>query len=228
VRNRKEDRVLISKDVIINDALKARAFDISEGGMYLYTEEEFNRGAVVELSFDIDDSPVKVMAMVRHTQSGVGIGVRFIGLSREDSLRIKKLLQMSSHVSPSAVSGKKKVLLIDCDVRSRSVYKTRLLRDDFTVIEASNDSEAIKLLKDSKPDIVVIDLWMEGVDSFRILQLMHTDPALKMIPVMILSSRGVPGDAEKATALGAKDFRLKMTTTPVQLSGKIKELLGVG
>jgi CheY-like chemotaxis protein len=227
VRDRKEERVLISKDVIINDTLKAQAFDISEGGMYLHTQEEFNQGAIVELSFDIDNSPIKVMAMVRHIQSGVGIGVRFIGLSREDSLRIKKLLQMLSHVSPPAVYGKKKVLLVDCDARSRSVYKTRLLRDDFTVIEASNDLEAIKLLKNSRPDIVVLDFLMEGVDSFRILELMQMDPDLKIIPVLILSSRSIPADVEKATALSVKDFSLKMTTTPVQLSEKIKELLGV-
>jgi CheY-like chemotaxis protein len=227
VRDRKEERVLIAKAVIINDSLKAQAFDISEGGMYLHIQEEFNQGAIIELSFDVDDGPIKIKARIKHIQPGVGIGVKFIGLSNEDSARVKRLLQSLLHVPMAEITGRKRVLLIDNDLRSKSVYKTRLLRDGFTVIDASNEIEAIRLLRDSMPDIVVLDLRTEGIDGFNILQLMQTDPNLKMIPVLVMCSKSIPTDVEKATALGVKDFRLKMTTTPVQLSEKIKELLGV-
>lgn len=226
MRDRKVERVLIKKDVIINGSLKARVFDISEGGMYIYTQAEFNSGDLLELDFDVDGVPIKVKARVQHTQLGVGIGVKFSGLPHEDAMRIKKLLERLQHVSPVEVSGKKKVLLIDNDVRSKSVYKMRLLRDDFTVFEASNYLEAVKLLQESKPDIVVLDLWQEGMDGFNILQLMQINPDLKMVPVLILSTRSVPTDIEKAMALGAKDYLLKMTTTPIRLSEKIRTTLG--
>lgn len=226
MRDRKVERVLIKKDVIINGSLKAQAFDISEGGMYIHTEADFTPGSVIELRFDVDDEPVKVKARIQHTQLGVGIGVKFIGLPHEDAMRIKRLLEKLQHVSPVEVPGKKKVLLIDNDVRSKSVYKMRLLRDDFTVIEASNYPEAVKLLQDSKPDIVVLDIWQEGIDGFKILQLMQINPDLKMVPVLILSTRSVPTDVEKAMALGAKDYLLKMTTTPIKLSEKIRAISG--
>ena len=226
MRDRKVERVLIKKEVTINGSLKAQAFDISEGGMYIYTQAEFNSGDLLELDFDVDGVPIKVKARVQHTQLGVGIGVKFSGLSHEDSIRIKRLLERLQHVSPVEVSGKKKVLLIDNDVRSKSVYKMRLLRDDFTVFEASNYLEAVKLLQESKPDIVVLDLWQEGMDGLNILQLMQINPDLRIIPVLILSTRNVATDVEKAMALGAKDYLLKMTTTPIKLSEKIRGISG--
>jgi len=226
MRDRKVERVLIKKDVIINGSLKAQAFDISEGGMYIYTQAEFNSGDLLELDFDVDGVPIKVKARVQHTQLGVGIGVEFSGLSHEESMRIKRLLERLQHVSPVEASGKKKVLLIDNDVRSKSVYKMRLLRDGFTVFEASNYLEAVKLLQESKPDIVVLDLWQEGMDGFNILQLMQINPDLRIIPVLILSTRNVATDVEKAMALGAKDYLLKMTTTPIKLSEKIRAISG--
>lgn len=226
MRDRKVERVLIKKDVIINGSLKAQAFDISEGGMYIYTQAEFNSGDILELDFDVDGVPIKVKARVQHTQLGVGIGVKFSGLSHEESIRIKRLLERLQHVSPVEVSGKKKVLLIDNDVRSKSVYKMRLLRDDFTVFEASNYLEAVKLLQESKPDIVVLDLWQEGMDGLNILQMMQINPDLRIIPVLILSTRNVATDVEKAMALGAKDYLLKMTTTPIKLSEKIRAISG--
>jgi CheY-like chemotaxis protein len=226
MRDRKVERVLIKKDVIINGSLKAQAFDISEGGMYIYTQSEFNSGDLLDLDFDVDGVPIKVKARVQHTQLGVGIGVKFSGLSHEESIRIKRLLERLQHVSPVEVSGKKKVLLIDNDVRSKSVYKMRLLRDDFTVFEASNYLEAVKLLQESKPDIVVLDLWQEGMDGLNILQMMQINPDLRIIPVLILSTRNVATDVEKAMALGAKDYLLKMTTTPIKLSEKIRAISG--
>jgi len=226
MKNRKVERVSIKKDVIINGSLKAQAFDISEGGMYIYTQAEFMQGAILDLSFDVDEGPIKVKARVQHIQLGVGIGVKFSGLSHEELIRIKRLLERLQHLSPVEVSGKKKVLLIDNDVRSKSVYKMRLLRDDFAVFEASNYLEAVKLLQESKPDIVVLDLWQEGMDGFNILQLMQINPDLRIIPVLILSTRNVATDVEKAMVLGAKDYLLKMTTTPIKLSAKIRAISG--
>jgi CheY-like chemotaxis protein len=223
---RKVERVLINKDVLINERLQAHALDISEGGMYIHTEADFNPGSVIELRFDVDDELVKVKARIQHVQLGVGIGVKFIGLSHEDATRIKRLWEKLQHVSPVEVPGKKKVLLADYDPRSRAVYKMRLLQDDFTVIEASNGLEAFKLLQDSMPDIVVLDLRLKGIDGFKILQLMQMNPDLKAIPVLILSTRFAATDVEKAMALGVKDYLLKMTTTPTKLSEKIRAISG--
>lgn len=218
---REKKRVLIQESVLINGIIKANALDISEDGMYINTQAEFIPGAILELSFRLKDKDIKVKAIVQHIQQGIGMGVRFINLSPETYLIIKNFVDEAAEV---AMRPKERIiLLVDDSAQSRSIYRNKLTLDGFTVIEASDGIEALKHLQEKKPDLVILDLWMEGIDGFKLLQLMNLNPNLKNIPVIILSARSVPGDIQKAFALGARDFLPKMTTTPVKLSEKVKE-----
>lgn len=218
---REKKRVLIQEEVLINDIIKANALDISEKGMYINTQAEFLSGSVLELSLRLKDKDIKMKAIVQHIQPGIGMGVRFINLSPETYSIIRNFVEEAEEV---AVKSKERViLLVDDSAQSRSIYRNKLTLDGFTVIEASDGIEALKKLQEKKPDLVILDLWMEGIDGFKLLQLMNLNPDLKNIPVIILSARSVPSDIQKALALGAKDFLPKMTTTPVKLSEKVKE-----
>lgn len=218
---REKKRVLIQESVLINGIIRANALDLSEEGMYISTQAEFVTGVVLELSFRLKDKDLKVKAIVQHVQPGIGMGVRFLNLSPEVYSVIKSFVDEASEV---ALKPKERVvLLVDDSAQSRSIYRNKLALDGFTVIEASDGIEALKCLQERKPDLVILDLWMEGIDGFKLLQLMNLNPDLKGIPVIILSARSVPGDIQKAFALGAKDFLPKMTTTPVKLSERVKE-----
>lgn len=218
---REKKRVLIQESVLINGIIRANALDLSEEGMYISTQAEFVTGVVLELSFRLKDKDLKVKAIVQHVQPGIGMGVRFLNLSPEVYSVIKSFVDEASEV---ALKPKERVvLLVDDSAQSRSIYRNKLVLDGFTVIEASDGIEALKCLQERKPDLVILDLWMEGIDGFKLLQLMNLNPDLKGIPVIILSARSVPGDIQKAFALGAKDFLPKMTTTPVKLSERVKE-----
>lgn len=223
IEQRKKNRVLIQETVLINDIVKANALDISEEGMYIATQAEFVSGAVLELSFKLKDKDIKLKAHVQHVQPGIGMGVRFINLSPEVYLIIKNFVDEASEI---AIKPKERIiLLVDDSAQSRAIYRNKLTLDGFAVIEASDGIEALKKLQEIKPDLIILDLWMEGIDGFKLLQLLNLNPDLKNIPVIILSARSVPGDIQKAISLGAKDFLPKMTTTPVKLSEKVKEYL---
>lgn len=218
---REKKRVLIQESVLINGIIRANALDISEEGMYINTQAEFVSGAVLELSFRLRDKDLKLKARVQHVQPGIGMGVRFLNLSPETYSVIRNFVE---EVAEVAMKPRERViLLVDDSVQSRAIYRNKLTLDGFTVIEASDGIEALKGLQENKPDLVILDLWMEGIDGFKLLQLMNLNPDLKNIPVLILSARSVPGDIQKAFALGAKDFLPKMTTTPVKLSERVKE-----
>ena len=219
---RGKKRVLIQKELIINGIIKANALDISEIGMYINTQAEFLSGAILEISFDIDNAPIKVKAIVQHSHPGIGMGVKFINLSPENFVIIKKFIEQAEDVLTKKIE--RKILLVDDSAQSRAIYRNKLNLDGFTVIEASNGIEALKYMQEAKPDLVILDLWMEGLDGFKILQIMQLNPNLKGIPVIILSARSVPADIQKAIALGAKDYLPKMTTTPVKLAEKVKEI----
>lgn len=221
IEQREKKRVLIQETVLINNIIKANALDISEEGMYINTQAEFVSGAVLELSFKLKDKDIKLKARVQHVQPGIGMGVRFINLSPEVYLIIKNFVDEASEI---AIKPKERIiLLVDDSAQSRAIYRNKLTLDGFAVIEASDGIEALKKLQETKPDLIILDLWMEGIDGFKFLQLLNLNPDLKDIPVIILSARSVPEDIQKALSLGAKDFLPKMTTTPVKLSEKVKE-----
>lgn len=223
--SRAEKRVLIQKDVTINGIIKASALDISEGGMYVHTPADLIKGATLELIFEIGATPIKVKAIVQHTQPGIGIGVRFEKLTPEISRLINKFIQSA----PSLPEGggkesEKKILLVDDNVQSRTIYRNKLNLEGFIVIEASNGIEALKRIQETKLGLVILDLWMEGIDGFKILQHMKLTPQLKDIPVIVLSARSVPEDIQRAISLGAKEYLPKVITTPIMLAEKVKEI----
>lgn len=218
---REKKRVLIQESVLINGIIRANALDISEEGMYISTQAEFVTGAVIELSFKLMDRDLKIKGIVQHVQPGIGMGVMFLNLSPEAYSVIRSFVDEVAEVAMK--SRERVILLVDDSAQSRAIYRNKLTLDGFTVIEASDGIEALKSLQENKPDLVILDLWMEGIDGFKLLQLMNLNPDLKNIPVLILSARSVPGDIQKALALGAKDFLPKMTTTPLKLSERVKE-----
>ena len=99
------------------------------------------------------------------------------------------------------------------------------MSDGFTAVEARNGTEALKKLQETKFDLVILEIWTEGIDGFKILQLMKINPELRDIPVIVLSARSTPADLDKAMVLGAKDYLVKMVTSPVKLSEKVKSTL---
>lgn len=224
INDRRNRRISLSKDIIINDIIKGCILDISEGGLYIHTQAEFIPKAVLNLNFSIDNTPIKAKGFVQHIQPGVGIGIKFINLPQNISSQIKKILDCQ----PDTVvdySGKKKILLVDDNDQSRSIYKNKLLCEGFTVTEASSGIEAIKKLQESFFGLVILDLWMEGIDGFKVLQIMRNDPVLNSVPVIIFSARSTHEDLEKAFALGAKEYLVKMTTSPLKLVEKVKSIL---
>ncbi len=91
--DRRTKRALANKDVVINGVIKAEALDISIDGMYIYTQFSFISGTIFEVSFKIGEDTITTMARVQHAQPNVGIGVKFVELSAENSEKIKKYIE---------------------------------------------------------------------------------------------------------------------------------------
>ena len=221
--SREKKRVLIwEEDILVNGTSKANALDISEDGMYIVTESDLPSGTVLNMAFKIHEMPIKVKAIVQHSQPGIGMGVKFIDLTGDQILLIRRYVNHMKEIA--AKKAEKKVLLMDDDAQSRASFRSKLSLEGYIVIEATNGIETLKHLQDLSPDLVIMDLWMEGMDGFKILQLMQQDTELKDIPVIILSARTIPVDIHRATALGASECLSKTTTTPLNLVEKVREL----
>ncbi len=121
---------------------------------------------------------------------------------------------------------KNKVLVVDDEKMFQDIYKVKLLSEGFQVQRASNGAEAIKLLMEEPPDIVLLDLNMPVMDGFKVLQTIKADAKLSSIHVIVLSSRGNPDEIEKALNLGADGYLIKSTTKPNEVVKKVKEAVG--
>lgn len=118
-----------------------------------------------------------------------------------------------------------KVLLVEDSKAVQQMYRNKLTIEQFQVLTADDGMQAIKLLAQEKPDLVLLDLMMPVMDGFKVLQVIKTDPRLSNIPVLVFSAKGQPEEVEKALNLGAAGFIVKSTTKPNEVVEKIRTVL---
>jgi len=127
--------------------------------------------------------------------------------------------------SASSASGpKKKLLWVEDDKLIGTILAKKLISSNFDLFHAKNGEEALEALKQSIPDVIVVDLLLPGMNGFDILQHVHDDERLKHIPPMVLSNLSKPSDIERAQILGAKKFMVKATASLEQIGAAIREL----
>jgi two-component system response regulator (stage 0 sporulation protein F) len=90
-------------------------------------------------------------------------------------------------------AGRASVLVVDDDASIRRMMIAALKRsDDYEFLEAGNGREALELMRSDRPSAVVLDLMMPIMSGFDVLQERATDPALRSIPVIIVSANRAP------------------------------------
>ncbi len=118
-----------------------------------------------------------------------------------------------------------KILIIEDDKFLRELITQKLVKEDFEISEAVDGEEGIKKIKEEKPDLVLLDLILPGIDGFEVLSRMKKESTLAPIPVIILSNLGQKDDVEKGLKMGAVDYLIKAHFTPGEIIDKIKAAL---
>ena len=121
----------------------------------------------------------------------------------------------------------KNILIIEDDRFLRELIYQKLSNENFNVSEAVDGEEGIKKIKEEKPDLVLLDLILPGIDGFEVLSRAKQDPDEKInkIPIIILSNLGQKEDIEKGTKLGATDYLVKAHFTPGEIIEKVRTIL---
>lgn len=118
-----------------------------------------------------------------------------------------------------------KILLVEDSKAVQQMYRNKLTFEQYQVMTADNGMEAIKILSQEKPDIILLDLMMPIMDGYKVLQVIKTDPKLSGVPVLVFSAKGQPEEVEKALNLGAIGYIVKATTKPNEVIDKIRTIL---
>lgn len=99
-----------------------------------------------------------------------------------------------------------KILLAEDDMFFQNFYSRKLIEHGFQVYVAKDGVEALRLLQEAKPDIVLLDLIMPNKDGFDVLTEVAQHEELKKIPIVVFSTLGQEQDIEKAKSLGAAGY----------------------
>ncbi|MFA5858087.1 MAG: response regulator [Elusimicrobiota bacterium] len=113
-----------------------------------------------------------------------------------------------------------KVMVVDDEKNVVELLDFLLMKDGYEVINAFNGREAISLAAQQKPDLILLDIMMPGIDGYTVYNTLQQDPATNKIPVIILTAKGRMRDvfamAKNIVAYIEKPFDPKMLRESVR------------
>ncbi len=118
-----------------------------------------------------------------------------------------------------------RVLIVDDSPTDVQNLRAILQKAGHTVIEASSGHDVLDRVKLERPDIVIMDVVMPGVNGFQATRTLSKDAATSHIPIIVVSSKSQETDRVWALRQGAKEYMVKPVKEP-DLLGKISALLG--
>ena len=117
------------------------------------------------------------------------------------------------------------VLIIDDEIHIRRLIAQMLELAGYQVLEAASGPEALRLIKETRPDVITCDIFMPGMNGFDVLEALKSEPVTAEIPVIMLTALGQEKDTNRAMELGAADYVTKPFGT-TKLAETIEQQLG--
>jgi DNA-binding response OmpR family regulator len=101
------------------------------------------------------------------------------------------------------------ILAVDDDPAVLRIIEAQLTRHDFALKTATSGEEALRILRDMTPALLILDVMMDGISGYDLCHVVKRDPRLKDVPVIFLTSRGTPKDYKTGHELGAVIYMVK-------------------
>lgn len=117
------------------------------------------------------------------------------------------------------------ILIVEDDRFLRDLLQQKFTKEGFSIITAVDGEEGIKMTKEKKPLLVLLDIILPGIDGFEALRKIKSDPDTSSIPVVMLSNLGQKEDMDRAMKAGAEDFIVKAHFTPTEIISKSRDIL---
>lgn len=107
----------------------------------------------------------------------------------------------------------KKVLVIEDNALNMKLVRGLLSLEDYTMLEATDAETGIKMAMQHRPDLILMDIQLPGMDGLEATKIINTDDDLKGIPILALTSYAMQGDEEKAKQAGCSGYITKPIDT---------------
>lgn len=118
----------------------------------------------------------------------------------------------------------KRVLVVDDHEDNRQILRVLLASVNYIMIEAQDGETAVVTAQRDKPDLILMDIQLPGVDGYEATRRIKSNPELAHIPIIAVTSYALSGDEQRALAAGCSAYVAK-PYSPMQLLAKIQEYL---
>ena len=112
------------------------------------------------------------------------------------------------------------ILYVEDNIDNRTLVRRILLSEDYNLIEAVNAAECLKVLENTKPDLILMDINMPDMDGYTLTAKIKTTPGFERIPILALTANVMRGDKEKTLEAGCDGYIQK----PLDIDQLIKEV----
>lgn len=117
-----------------------------------------------------------------------------------------------------------KILVVEDDENLRQIYTRNLVRRNYTVETSSDGNEALNKLSEFKPDVILLDIMMPGLNGKEFLKFLKQSPRYKTIPVIMITGVSDINDIKTCLDNGAAGYILKGSSTD-EIDKKISVVL---
>ena len=107
----------------------------------------------------------------------------------------------------------KTILVVEDNKLNMKLVKGLIKIGNYRMLEAIDAESGIELIREHRPDLVLMDIQLPGMDGLSATKIIKEDPALKDIPVVALTSYAMQGDVEKALEAGCSGYIAKPIDT---------------
>ncbi len=118
-----------------------------------------------------------------------------------------------------------KIIVVEDDSFLSGLSVSRLQKEGYTVLSAVDGEQALKMVEENKPDLMLLDIIMPGINGFEVLRSLRANPEYKDMAIIIFSNLGQDHEIEEGKKLGADDFLIKAKFTLKEVVEKISTLL---
>lgn len=116
------------------------------------------------------------------------------------------------------------ILIVEDDHQTVKLIKFILEKDDYSTISAKDGEEGLQMARERKPDLIVLDLMLPGMDGYRVCEILKANPNTKEIPIIVLTALDTGPDFEKALEKKA-DWYITKPFEPQHLLKRVNYLI---
>jgi len=125
------------------------------------------------------------------------------------NLEIRRRPSVAGHTPPRERENAAPLVLLIDDSEDQIDFYELVLQDHYRVLQAGHGEKGLQLARTERPDVILCDLAMPGLDGWEVCRRLAANPGTASIPVLILTASSDRGLAEKAAAVGAEGLLTK-------------------